>query len=51
MAFKLDSFIAPAASRDDSGLRESWDERLITAVAVAMAVLIVATVAVLMGMA
>jgi hypothetical protein len=36
---------------DPLGLRGHWDERVVTAIAVSTAVLIVATVAVLMGMA
>jgi len=36
---------------DDSDLGPNWGERIVTVVATSMAVLIVATIAVLMGMA
>jgi hypothetical protein len=36
---------------DPFGLRSHWGERVVTAVAVSTAVLVVATIAVLMGMA
>jgi hypothetical protein len=51
MAFNLPRFIAAASGRDDTGAYADWNERVVTAVAVSMALLIVATVAVLMGMA
>jgi hypothetical protein len=38
------------ASHDDAGLRSDWDQRIVTAATVSMAVLFVAAVAVLMGM-
>jgi hypothetical protein len=39
------------AAYDHIGLRANWGERAVTVVAVSMAVLIVAVIAVLMGMA
>ena len=56
MSFNLASSNRPAApdetgAYEDFGLRASWGERVVTAVAVALALLFVTTVAVLMGMA
>jgi hypothetical protein len=41
----------PGAGYCHIGLRAAWSERVVTLVAVSVAVLIVATIAVLMGMA
>lgn len=55
MALNLPSFIPPASDaaggHDDTGLHAGWSERIVTAVAASVAVLVVATIAVLMGMA
>lgn len=40
-----------AATYDDFGLRARWGERVVTGIAVALALLFVTTVAVLMGLA
>lgn len=41
---------APAEAADD-GMQASWGERIVTVIATSIAVLIVASIAVLMGMA
>ena len=46
-----DTPAAPDAADDDAGLHASLSERVITAVAVTLAILFVSTVAMLMGMA
>ena len=46
-----DTPAASGATDDDAGLHASLGERVITAVAVTLAILFVSTVAVLMGMA
>jgi hypothetical protein len=52
MSLEVDSTTPPEpAAYDYIGLRAGWGERAVTAVAVSMAVLIVAVIAVLMGMA
>jgi hypothetical protein len=56
MSFDFTSSNHPAApdetgAHEDFGLRASWGERVVTAVAVALALMFVTTVAVLMGMA
>ena len=55
MALNLPSFFPSATDaangHDDADLHPNWSERVVTAVATSLAVLIVATVAVLMGMA
>jgi hypothetical protein len=41
----------PARSDEDVGLRANWGERIVTIAATGLAVLVVALIAVLMGMA
>jgi len=50
---QLRASAAAAASADtqDDGLHVSWGERIVTVIATSVAVLIVASIAVLMGMA
>jgi hypothetical protein len=55
MSFKTRSVSASradgSADFDDIGLQANWGERIVTFVAASVAVLIVVTIAVLMGMA
>ena len=52
MSFEVHSTTRPEPTiYDRIGLRADWDEQIVTIVAVSMGVLIVALVAVLMGMA
>jgi len=45
------SFSKRIAGKTETGIHLNWDERVVTVVAASIAVLIVATIAVLMGMA
>ena len=56
MSFNFAHYDQPASSNpgdgyDAFGLRAAWGETIVTAVAASLAIMIVATVAILMGMA